>query len=353
MEIVAVLNAEPLGLPVDPDSEDVAEDLWEAVVRRLEGVGAAVESERPGEAYFTADGLRGIHGGDAAGVVAAAREAAGVAVAIAVAPSRFAAFAAARRDGAGGPGRERIVSRRELSGFLSSLPVSTLSGRLRLPEREAEGLIEAMKRLGIGTLGALAALTSDRVADRFGPPGLFALRLARGEDERLRPRHPHEELVEEIELPEGTAGPRLDRALELLVDGLLAAPQRRGRTVLGLRLAARLSGGGGWSVDQGLGRPTASARAMLSVLAPRLQALPVPAVSLRLRALGLGPPAGDQLELTIRGEERRRRRLGAAVREVREAQGAEALLKVLPVDDDSRVPERRAVLTPFPDRPQG
>jgi protein ImuB len=139
----------------------------------------------------------------------------------------------------------------------------------------------------------------------------------------------------------------LDHALELLVDRLLAAPQRRGRTVLGLRIGALLSGGGSWSIDQGLGRPSASARVLRSVLAPRLGALPGPAVSLRLRALGLGPRVGDQLELTTADEEPRRRRLGAAVREVRAAQGAESLLKVLPVDTHSRVPERRAMLTPY------
>ena len=354
MEIVCVLNAEPLGPPADPDRRAIPEDLWEGVVRSLEGIGAAVESEQPGEAFFAGDGLRGIHGGEIAGVAAAARAAAGMPVRIAVAPTRFAAFAAASREpGAAGPGGERIVSQPELTGFLSSLPVSTLRERLGISEREADGLIEAMKRLGIGTLEALAALTPDRVADRFGPPGLHALRLARGGGEPLRPRRPHEELAEEIELPDGTVGPLLDRALELLVDRLLAAPQRRGRTVLGLRLAALLSGGGSWSVDQGLGRPTASARVMLSALAPRLEDLPAPAVSLRLRAVGLGPRAGDQLELSIRGEEPRRRRLGAAVREVRAAQGPESLLKVLSVDGASRVPERRAILTPFPDRPRG
>ena len=71
-------------------------------------------------------------------------------------------------------------------------------------------------------------------------------------------------------------------------------------------------------------------------------------VTLRLRALALGPPAGDQMELSIRGQEQRRRRLGDAVREVRAAQGAESLLRILQVDPASRVPERRAILTPFP-----
>jgi protein ImuB len=203
-----------------------------------------------------------------------------------------------------------------------------------------------MRRLGIETLEALAALPSSKVADRFGEPGLRALRLARGEDSPLRPRAPLEELVAEIELPEGAAGGQLERALELLVDRLLAVPRRRGRPVLGLRLGAALSGGGSWSVDQGLVRATASAKVLRSVLAPRLQGMPGPASSLRLRALGLGPREGDQLELPTRGEEHRRRRLADAIRELRVAQGADALLEVLPLDSSSRLPERRAILTP-------
>jgi protein ImuB len=237
-----------------------------------------------------------------------------------------------------------------MTTFLSDLSVAALSGRLGLPEREAGNLIETLRRLGIGTLGELAVLPPDHVADRFGPAGLRALRLARGEDELLvRTVHGSwEELVEEIELPEGTAGSRLERALELLVDRLLAAPGRKGRTLLGIRLGARLGDGGSWSVAQGLGRPTASARALRGVLLPRLAELPAPAVSLWLCAVGLGERAAEQLELTVRGDEHRRRRLAAALREVRAAQGADSLLKVLPVDAASRVPERRALLTPFP-----
>lgn len=300
------------------------------MVRALEAIGAAVESERPGEAFFAVDGLRGIHGGERAGVLAAAREAIGAQARIAVSRTRFAAFVAA------GEWRRPV-------------PVEALRSRLDVPEREAADFVVALERLGIGTLRALARLSPDQVADRFGPLGLRALRLCRGEEGPLRPRTPHEELAEQIELPEGTAGRQLDRALELLVDRLLAAPQRRGRTLLGLRLGALLSGGGSWSVEQGLGRPSASPRVLRTVLIPRLQALPGPAQALRLRAIGLGPPAADQLELPVGGEEPRRRLLGAAVREVRAVQGAEALLKILPVDSTSRVPERWAMLTPFPE----
>jgi protein ImuB len=235
--------------------------------------------------------------------------------------------------------------------FLSELPISALAERLGLPEREAGNLVEALRRLGIGTLGELAALSPDHVADRFGPPGLRALRLARGEDELLVcvRRGAWDELLEEVELPEGTAGSQLERRLELLVDRLLAAPRRRGRTLLGIRLGAVLGGSGGsWSVAQGLGRPVASARALRALLLPRLEELPAPAVSLSLRAERLGPPAADQLELPVRGDEHRRHRLTTALREVRAAHGADSLLKVLPVDGGSRLPERRTMLTPYP-----
>lgn len=237
-----------------------------------------------------------------------------------------------------------------MTAFVSDLPVAVLSPRLGLPERQAGGLVEALKRLGIGTLGDLVGLSPAHVADRFGPAGLRALRIARGEDELLvcTLHGSWEELVEEIDLPEGTAGSQLERALELLVDRLLAAPRRSGRTLLGLRLGALLSDGGSWSVAQGLGRPTGSARALRGVLLPRLEELPAPAVSLSLRAVGLGSRAADQLELSVRGDESRRHRLAAALREVRAAQGADSLLKVLPVDAGSRVPERRAMLTPYP-----
>ncbi|MDX6635920.1 MAG: protein ImuB [Solirubrobacterales bacterium] len=296
----------------------------------LEAIGAAVESERPGEAFFAIDGLRGLHGGSSGGVVTAAREALGEGRAIGIGPTRFRAFLAA-------------------GDWPRPVPVAALRTRLAVSEREAGELIEALERLGIETLRAFAHLSADQVADRFGPLGLRALRLCRDDEKPLQPRSAHEDLSEEIELPEGTAGRQLDRALELLVDRLLAAPRRKERTLLALRLGARLAAGGSWSVEQGLGRPSASPRVLRNVLVPRLEDLPGPATSLRLRALGLGPPVRDQLELAVGGTEPRRRRLGAAVREVRAAQGAGALLKVLSVDTASRVPERWAMLTPYPE----
>jgi hypothetical protein len=133
------------------------------------------------------------------------------------------------------------------------------------------------------------------------------------------------------------------------VDRLLASPLRRGRTVRSLRLAARLAGGGSWRRDVPLRRPSASGEILRLALAPRLTALPGPAVSISLRVTALGPSGGDQLELSRRPEERRRQRRGEAVRQVRAATGAGSLLRVLEVDGASRVPERWTMLTPFPE----
>ena len=44
----------------------------------------------------------------------------------------------------------------------------------------------------------------------------------------------------------------------------------------------------------------------------------------------------------------RRARIAEAVGQVRQAAGADAALRVLEVDPDSRLPERRAVLSPYP-----
>lgn len=311
-----------------------AERAWEEVIRRLEGIGAAVFSERAGEAFFEAGGLRGLWGGDLEGVLARARRAIELPVRLAAAPSRFSAYAAATRSRVGRP---VVVPQRRARAFLAPLPVSLLAPRVgaELPER--------LEQLGIGTLGALAALDGDAVADRFGGPGLLALRLARGSDDGLRPRRPSVPLAVEIELPEAS---RYERAVELLIDRLLADPARRSRTVRRLRLSARLAGGGGWRCSRTLRRASAAQRTLRLVLAGAIEELPGPAELLRLEATALGPPAGDQLTLT-RPDEERGSRLGEAVRQARAAAGSEAVLRVLDVDPGSRLPERRAVLTPF------
>ncbi|MFZ0089507.1 MAG: hypothetical protein WAL63_08375, partial [Solirubrobacteraceae bacterium] len=80
---------------IPPDPAGVA-DLWERLLVRLESVGAAVEPERPGLACFDAHGLLRLHRG-IDGVLGATRQALRFPARFGVAPSRFAAIAAATR----------------------------------------------------------------------------------------------------------------------------------------------------------------------------------------------------------------------------------------------------------------
>jgi protein ImuB len=86
---------------------------------------------------------------------------------------------------------------------------------------------------------------------------------------------------------------------------------------------------------------------MRLALTPRLALLPAPAEMLRLAVERFGPPATDQRVLLDDPAAARAARLREAIRQARAAAGAEAALRVLEVDPDSRFPERRAVLAPY------
>ena len=325
---------------VAPDPAGVA-DEWDRLLAKLEGIGAAVESGRPGLAWFEAQGLHNLHGGNLEGVIAAARRALSAPVRIGAASSRFAALAAASAARAR---RAEIApgGKAALRAYLAPLPVQLLTVR-----EETAALPDTLERFGIRTLGELAALPRASLADRFGTAGPFARDLARGRDTPLRPRTAAERLEERLELPESASGPQLERALGLLVDRLLARRERRGRTMRAAVLSARLVEGGTWRVRVTFREALADPRRMRLVLAPRLGELPAPAEALRLRAEGLGPPAGDQRSLLAEPAALRAARLREAVRQARSVAGPDAALRILPVDPDSRVPERRLALTPW------
>lgn len=322
-----------------------AESLWERSLQQLEGIGAEVEPARAGEAFFSADALRHLWGPHPEQVLARARKAIGAPARLGGGPTRFCSYAAA---GVAGGRRKRplLIAGAIARSFLEPLPVTLLRGRLPGSEREAGGLVETLERLGVSSLGDLSGLPRVAVADRFGRLGLRAHDLASGADTPLRPRRPHQELAQAIGLPEGAYGTQLDRALELLIERLVADPRRRGRTIRALRLEAQLAGGGSWRVEVPLRRATAAVERLSPALATKLEALPAPASTLVLRALELGPEGVEQPTLERDGSERRREKLSEAVRQARVAAGRDALLRVVEIDSDSRIPERRAMLVP-------
>jgi len=350
---LVLLPADPLGV----------EEASEQTVRALEGMGASVESERAGLAYFEADGLRGVHGSEQ-GTIAAARRAVRSAVGrraarVGAGPTRFCALAAALTVRSR---RAVVVDGRQARRFLAAQPVGLLRFR-----RETEALVEPLSRLGVCTLGELGTLGRDAVADRFGAPGALARRLARGEDGPLRTRLLEDRLEERMELGESSSGAALERVLGVLVDRLLARPERRGRSLGAVTLSARLVEGGTWQERVVFRQALSDAARMRLALSVRLAVLPAPAEELRLGVERFGPPGSEQrgllesdrseiagtaadpgLRAVRPGAQARRERLREAVCQMRAVAGQDAALRALCVDLDSRVPERRVMLTSFP-----
>jgi len=176
----------------DPAAEARA---FEPVPAALEALTPRIELTYPGACAFPTRGPSRYHGGDRAlADLAAARVGEALAgrcpVRVGVADGPFAAALAARRQPSRHPAAGRpaagtqpptVVAPGRSPAFLAPLSVRTLSeqGGPAGPD-----LVDVLERLGVRTLGDLAALPVPEVVGRFGAEGRAAHRLARGLDPR-------------------------------------------------------------------------------------------------------------------------------------------------------------------------
>jgi protein ImuB len=320
---------------VEPDPAG-AEQAWEEIVRRLEDVGIAVEPVEQGCAYFDTRGVERLYGG----VEQALRRAleavgSGWDPRAGAAERRFAALAAAN---VARPGQALVVDDGQANRFLAPLPLELLP----LDERRRGELRE----LGVRQVGELASLPAAAVGERLGADGRRAWGIARGErGKRVRARRPAAELAELLEFPEAIGNElTLRRALSILLDRLLARPERADRFVRKLALSARLVGGGSWRRTLTLREPTAERDRLRVALGPKLAELPSPVIVLRLEAVELTRSTGRQLELVRPDGDELAARLGEGLRQVRASTGGGSVCTVVEVAPWSRLPEQRALL---------
>src|SRR6266511_2424930 len=226
----------------DPDRDARA---FEPVLVAVESLTPRIEVLRPGECAFPARGAARYHGGEAtltAKVLATVDQVLGVLgrCQVGIADGRFAASLAARgptvdpasRDTAAdglAAGRHWIVPSGETLGFLAPFPVEVL---------ERPELTDLLIRLGLRTLGDLAALPRAPMAARFGPEGILAHRLATGLDEHPRSsRRPPPELWVAAELdPPVTRVDVAAFAAKSLADALVDRLERLGLACTRLRI---------------------------------------------------------------------------------------------------------------------
>ncbi|HET6878492.1 MAG TPA: DNA polymerase Y family protein [Jatrophihabitans sp.] len=149
---------------------------FEPVVAALESIAPGVEITRPGLAAIGVRGPTRYFGGETGVLHALSRGVAGLPalggadLLIGIADGAFAAEQAARRGVVVEPGGS--------PGFLAPLPIDVLDPSGTSP------LVDLLRRLGIRTLGAFAALPHRDVLSRFGPDGAWAHRQAGGQDDR-------------------------------------------------------------------------------------------------------------------------------------------------------------------------
>ncbi len=325
---------------VDPDPA-AAEEAWEGIVRRLEDAGIAVEPAAPGCAYFETRGVERLYGGLEPALKRALKAVGpGWDARVGAARRRFAALAAANVARAG---QVLVVSDEQSREFLAPLPLTLLP-------LEA-GRREELRELGITKLGELAGLPGGAVAERLGPDGRRAWSLARGGSRRrVRGRKPAAELLETLEFPEAVGNElTLRRSLGVLLDRLLARPERGGRALRKLALTARLVGGGSWRRTVTLRDATAEPARLRAALGPKLLDLPAPVVALTLEALVLAESVGSQLELVQPEGAELRAHLSEGLRQVRAGTGSGSVCTVVEVAPWSRLPEQRALLVPRDD----
>ena len=235
-------------------AHDPARDAraFEPVLVAVERLTPWVEVLRPGECAFPARGAARYHGGEPAlavtvtAAVHAAIEGRGQrrpeggldldqrglgrgGCRVGIADGTFAAGLAARHQAIVPPGGSRA--------FLAPLPVATL---------DRPDLADLLVRLGLRTLGDLAALPMAGLAARFGPEGTRAARLASGLDEHPRgARRPPPDLRVAAELD--PPADRVDVAAftaKALADELVARLDRLGLACTRLRIQAETDQGG-------------------------------------------------------------------------------------------------------------
>jgi protein ImuB len=325
---------------VEPDPARF-EAEWEHLLRRLEDVGIAVEPEEPGCLYFETRHVERLYRG-----LEQVLERALLAVGpfweprLGAAARRFAALAAA---GVARPGQALIVPAEQTEEFLAPLPLELLP--MPAPARER------LHELGVRTIGQLTVIPGGAAGERLGKEVRRAWELAQGEIAgRVLGRSPAAEIAESIAFPEAVANElTLRRTFSVLVERLLARPERNGRFIRSLALSARLAGGGSWRRKATLRQPSAERGRIAAALSSKLAEIPSPVLELGLELETLAEETGEQLQLAAAGHRpggELAAKLAQGLKQVRTSTGPGSVCSVVEVAPWSRIPEARALLVP-------
>ena len=320
------------------------EQAWEEILRRLEDAGS--RSSRPSRerCYFETKGVERLYGGLEPALKRALA---------AVGPAWDAAGRRGRAALRGARGGERRAA-------------GAGADRLRRPHAHvprAAAADAAPARAGAlrGARGARS--TNDRTACRAagwrrrrttgaGRPARLEPGERRAGRQGSTPRTAAPcRLVETLEFPEAVGQElTLRRGLGVLIDRLLARPERAGRPPRKLALWARLVGGASWRRTVTLREPTADpARLRLALGAEARRAAGAGAQAAARGGRARRAARASSSSSSARRARCSRGRLREGLRQVKAAVGAGGVSMVVEVAPWSRIPEARALLVPRDD----
>jgi DNA polymerase-4/protein ImuB len=245
------------------------------------------------------------------------------------------------------PGQPIVVAGAEEQRFLASQPIAVLPLDPDTHRR--------LQRLGLQTLGDMAALPEDALASQFGDTGRKLWRLAAGKiTEPVRGHEFPEPIVAGLDFPAPIADREiLAQTLARLVERALASPRRTGWRIVAVRARAALEQGGSWLTEVILKDPSADRDHIVAPLKVRIEHAPPTGAVERLSVEFIEfAPGTAELQLFARDANAaaragRRRALRSAAQAIKTRFKRSLLYRIVEVQPWSRLPERRYALIDY------
>jgi nucleotidyltransferase/DNA polymerase involved in DNA repair len=327
---------EAIFLPVD---ESGYAGAFEEVLDILDRFSPLVEADSLGKAFLDVTGTEQLFGPAENLAEQVSRDVlrqTGFKSQIGVASGKFVAGIAASLASAS----PLIVISSEEKKFLESLSIELLP---LSPEA-----ITWLKRLGLRSMGQVASLPENALAGQLGGEGLKAHRLANGIDEEpVRPRSRPDMLEQTLSFEDPLESlDALLAGLDKLLDQLVPLLRRRYQVCGQIRLCFRSEDGRSCPDTVILKTPLDSKPEILGILKRHLETASFPEgvseVSLGLARLG--SEFGKQAPLSSGSKGRQEEALQRLEKDLGHRFGHSSLKKVVAIDPDSRIPERRVAL---------
>ncbi|MCA9860428.1 MAG: hypothetical protein KC438_11935, partial [Thermomicrobiales bacterium] len=252
-----------------------------------------------------------------------------------IAPGKFAALCAARKAH---PGSTFLIAEDVVMPFLADLPVSWLPVEPKT--------LTQMERLGLRTMGDVAALPMTAMQARFGKEGRRAWELSNGQDDlTVVPIQRPESVIEGITLPApSTSRGMLLLGIEQLVRRAFKRPELRHRNVRQAQLHVLIEEGRSWEKSFSFREP-AGAERIVEILSHRLQDLELQGAVERivLHLIGLVEETTRQQLLPFL-KPKRVAPISQAIHQLKQRYDDSPLYRVVEIEPWSRIPERRYAL---------